>query len=96
MTFEYAENKIIRLSASKTISRPDLEQMRSSTEIGSTDTRSPIFLNVGNPDLEPYEAINYDFAWEYYYKDASYVAANYFHKELDGYHGRKTQVHTTV
>ena len=87
MTFEYAENKIIRLSASKTISRPDLEQMRSSTEIGSTDTRSPIFLNVGNPDLEPYEAINYDFAWEYYYKDASYVAANYFHKELDGYHG---------
>ena len=87
MTFEYAVNKILRLSASKTITRPDLEQMRASVEVVSADRRSPIFLNVGNPNLEPYESINYDFAWEYYYKDASYVAVNYFHKELDGYHG---------
>jgi len=87
MTFEHAENRIIRLSASKTISRPDLEQMRASVDIGSTDVRYPITLNVGNPDLEPYEAINYDIAYEYYYKEGSYAAINYFHKELDGYHG---------
>jgi len=87
MTFEHAENRIIRLSASKTISRPDLEQMRASVDIGSTDVRYPITLSVGNPALEPYEAINYDLAYEYYYKDGSYAAINYFHKELDGYHG---------
>ena len=87
MTFEHAENRIIRLSASKTISRPDLEQMRASVDIGSTDVRYPITLNVGNPALEPYEAINYDLAYEYYYKEGSYAAINYFHKELDGYHG---------
>jgi len=87
MTFEHAENRIIRLSASKSITRPDLEAMRNSVDIGSVDARYPITLFFGNPELEPYESINYDIAYEYYYKEGSYAAINYFHKELDGYHG---------
>ena len=37
--------------------------------------------------MEPYESVNYDLAYEYYYKEGSYVALNLFVKEISGYHG---------
>ena len=47
----------------------------------------PTTLSTGNPALEPYESINYDLAYEYYYKEGSYVSVNFFVKDISGYHG---------
>jgi TonB-dependent receptor len=87
VSFEHAENRVIRFAAGKTIARPALEQLDASNDIGNFSTFSPTVIGTGNPSLEPYESLNYDLAYEYYYKEGSYVAINYFVKEISGYHG---------
>ena len=87
MSFEYAENKVVKVALSKTISRPALEQMDTAVTSSVFSYLYPTTLSTGNPDLEPYESTNIDLAYEYYYKEGSYAAINYFRKEIDGYHG---------
>ena len=87
MTIEPAENKVIRLSASKTIARPSLEQMDSTVSVGAFDSRYPLTIGTGNPNLQPYESTNFDLAYEYYYAEGSYFAVNYFVKQIEDYHG---------
>jgi len=86
-SFEFAENQIIRFAASKTNSRPDLEQMRTTMDISPYSPLYPTSISKGNPDLQPYESTNLDLAYEYYYAEGSYFAVNYFQKDIDGYHG---------
>ena len=87
VSFEHAENRVIRFAAGKTIARPSLEQLDSSNSIGEFTAFAPTQIGTGNPNLEPYESVNYDLAYEYYYKEGSYVALNLFVKEISGYHG---------
>ena len=87
MTIEPAENKVIRLSASKTIARPSLEQMDSTVSVGAFDSRYPLTIGTGNPNLQPYESTNFDLAYEHYYAEGSYFAVNYFVKQIEDYHG---------
>ena len=87
VSFEHAENRVIKFAASKTIARPALEQMDTAVTSSPFDWRMPTTLSTGNPALEPYESINYDLAYEYYYKEGSYVSVNFFVKEISGYHG---------
>ena len=86
-SFEFAENQIIRFAASKTNSRPDLEQMRATVDTTPYSPLYPVAIVKGNPNLQPYEANNFDLAYEYYYAEGSYFALNYFRKDIDGYHG---------
>ena len=88
VSFEHAENRVIKFAASKTIARPALEQMDVSVSTpASFSWMYPATLGTGNPALEPYESTNVDLAYEYYYKEGSYVAVNVFVKEIEGYHG---------
>jgi TonB-dependent receptor len=87
VSFEHAENRVIKFAASKTIARPALEQMDTAVTSSPFDWRMPTTLSTGNPALEPYESINYDLAYEYYYKEGSYVSVNFFVKDISGYHG---------
>jgi len=89
-SFEFAENQIIRFAASKTNSRPDLEEMRATMDISAYSPLYPTSISKGNPNLQPYESTNLDLAYEYYYAEGSYFAVNYFQKEIDGYHGSQT------
>ena len=42
-------------------------------------------MGTGNPDLQPYESVNLDLAYEYYYAEGSYFAVNYFRKDISDY-----------
>ena len=86
-SFEFAEDQIFRFAASKTNARPDLEQMRTTSDISAYSTLSPTSVTKGNPQLQPYESTNLDLAYEYYYAEGSYFAFNYFRKDISGYHG---------
>ena len=84
-----SENEVIRVSYSKTISRPhlaDLSAGRSYTGGAFQTARA----DGGNPQLEPYASTNIDFAYENYYKEGSYFALNVFHKDLTDFIGRET------
>ena len=80
-SFEIAENKVVRTALSKTIARPSLEQLDSNVSVGAFDSRYPLTISSGNPNLQPYESVNLDLAYEHYYAEGSYFAVNYFRKD---------------
>ena len=87
MTFDLDDKRVVKFAVSKTIARPSLEQLDSTVSVGAFDSRYPLTLSTGNPDLQPYESVNLDLAYEFYYAEGSYFAVNYFRKDISDYHG---------
>jgi TonB-dependent receptor len=84
--YNMLDDLVLRLGASRSITRPTLSQMQSSRTLGNLrDTDEKGSGRVGNPDLEPYLADNYDVGIEWYINDFNYVAASYFFKEVDNF-----------
>ena len=65
-SYSLSENEVLRFSASKTISRPSLQDKRSGLQYGSADFWNPT-ASGGNPNLESLKSNNYDLAYENYY-----------------------------
>ena len=61
--------------------------MDSTVSVGAFDSRYPLTIGTGNPNLQPYESTNFDIAYEHYYAEGSYFAVNYFVKQIEDYHG---------
>ena len=87
VSYEFAENQLVRFSASKTLARPALETLSSSFTMSQFLPFTPRQVFSGNPNLQPYTAENFDVAYEHYYKEGSYFAVNYFRKDISDYHG---------
>ena len=70
-----------RLTATKVLARPTPQQLaprRSLDAVGFTGSR-------GNPDLQPFEATQYDAGFEYYINRTSFLSATYFRKEISSF-----------
>ena len=84
---EVRDGMIFRASYSETITRP------SYADIQGGQTVSQLFRveggqgNQGDPGLLPFKSKNLDFSLEYYYDDASYIAAGFFNKNVDNFIG---------
>ncbi|MEQ9566049.1 MAG: TonB-dependent receptor, partial [Pseudomonadales bacterium] len=91
LSFAYSldDDKVIRLSASKSMVRPDLVDLSSEFEIGNNDFFQPTAI-AGNPQLQPLRSNNFDISYEDYYGDESYFAVNYFIKEISDFVGTRT------
>jgi TonB-dependent receptor len=89
------ESQIVRFALSKSMARPDLFDLNARIDIGSRD-----FFNVtgvsGNPDLDPLESKNLDLSYEFYYAPGSYLAINYFRKDIDGFIGTRVEQGQTI
>jgi iron complex outermembrane receptor protein len=75
---------VVRLAASKTVTRPNPSDMRPNTTID--DTRPGNMLaSGGNPALRPYISKNYDLSLEWYPKSSINLSAAYFHKDVTNF-----------
>jgi iron complex outermembrane receptor protein len=76
-----APKVMLRLAASKTLTRPELYDLRPVT---SFDTNRPASLESsgGNPDLKPYRSTNYDVSMEWYPTATTTVSAAGFYKDI--------------
>jgi TonB-dependent receptor len=83
------DDQVLRVSASKTMARPDLFDLTSEVNIGNRDFFQAT-ATAGNPDLDPLKSTNFDLSYENYYGDESYFAVNYFIKEIDDFVGTRT------
>lgn len=72
-----ADELIFRASWTNTIVRPTHEQSRNAEEIEDGD------VERGNPDLDPYEAMNYDMSLRYYMSDLGMISLAAFYKDID-------------
>ena len=84
MSYALEEDKILRFSASRSMARPSLQDLRSSLSFGNKDFFTPT-ASGGNPGLDPLKSTNFDLAYEWYYAEGSYFSVNYFFKEIEDF-----------
>lgn len=72
----------LRASFSKTIARPNYNDLKGGFIWGTAPRISMGSASAGDPDLNPMESTNYDISAEWYYADSSYVSLGYFKKDV--------------
>lgn len=80
--WDVAQNVVVRLSGSKTMTRPNPSAMlpaTSFTGIGADRAKQ------GNPNLSPYTSTNFDLGGEWYTGGEGYVGLTFFNKRVEGY-----------
>lgn len=91
-----------RASFSKTIARPNYNDLKAGFVWGTAPRISVGSASTGNPDLNPMESTNFDISAEWYYADASYVSLGFFKKDVVDFIGSgtperiETEYHTPV
>ncbi len=96
LNFQLADDQVLRFATGKAISRARVDDLRANRAINfdfdtgrrTSDDRdnSAWSQNQGNPTLKPYETINYDLSYEYYFAADGFVSATFFYKELLNWH----------
>ena len=81
---------IVRAAASKTITRPAIEDIGVNRSIGINPAGAT--ENRGNPNLKPYEATQYDLSLEYYADNGNAYSVAYFNKNINVFIEQATYV----
>ncbi|VUD64992.1 Colicin I receptor [Thalassocella blandensis] len=80
--WDITDTLVGRMAASKSITRPILEDMSPVTVITTTRQGGDLTSTTGNPELEPFVSDNFDLSLEWYYGDANYLSVGYFKKDV--------------
>lgn len=82
VSFDLAEDIVLRFAASRTMTRPNPSAMLPATNFGDPSGQN---ASQGNPALSPYLSTNIDFGGEWYTGDEGYVGVTLFGKQLTGF-----------
>lgn len=81
--YNLTDNMLLRLAASRTLTRPTL------TDVGISNTYGGYYgaptSSGGNPDLQAMHSNNYDISWEWYLSKINYVAVAGFRKDVSDF-----------
>lgn len=86
--YQAGEHLILRGAYSHSIARPsfgDLNPTPAKIDIEEDGADIELKVEAGNPELEPYESQNIDFALEYYPEKLGIFAAGVFFKRIDNF-----------
>ncbi len=93
LTFHISDELIARASSSKTISRPNFNDLQMGAA-GNAPKGGPLLAggsfgdsSDGNVKLKPIESNNIDFSVEYYFNDTDYVSVGFFDKRVPNFIG---------
>lgn len=81
LRYEPMDSMVLRAAWSNTISRPSFGDISPRSSIDRDDRE----IDIGNPDLDPYESTNYDLMLDWYPGNAGVVSLGVFHKDIDNY-----------
>jgi TonB-dependent receptor len=95
--FEFARNLLLRGAVTTSIGRPNYANLAPYVVVDTSDPATAA-ISLGNPNLKPYRAVNYDAALEYYPAPGSILSAGLFHKQIDNpiYSNPSDQTNVTV
>ncbi|MFQ3248257.1 MAG: iron complex outermembrane receptor protein [Glaciecola sp.] len=85
LRLEVMEDMFVRASWGKSITRSSLGSLIAGRSLSPNPKPGSRTGSAGNPGLEPYEATNFDLAWEWYYADSSYTSIGYFRKDVKNF-----------
>lgn len=83
--YDITDDVVLRFAASRSITRPELKDMRSSRNFGDIRQGESGLGNAGNPNLEPFMSDNFDLSAEWYINDFDYVSIGAFTKSIDNF-----------
>lgn len=78
---EVIDDVLVRVAASKSLTRPTLTALSP----GGTIAPTGLTARLGNPDLDPFTAIQVDAALEWYFAEEALAAVTFFYKDVDGF-----------
>jgi TonB-dependent receptor len=84
---EVIQDVLFRASYSKTMARPNYNDVQGGLLVGSCRPAEGCDGSAGDPGLEPLESDNFDLSLEWYYDEGSYVAIGYFYKDVENFIG---------
>jgi len=90
------DDLVLRASASETLTRPTLTNLRVSENIDQPTPSRPGTYSSGNVDLKPYVAKNVDLGLEWYINNTSYIALAGFYKNVDNFIAQITSLTTIL
>ena len=86
LVFAMGDVHAVRVGIAKTIARARMDQLKATEESGYNFTTGEPGGSGGNPLLDPWEAWNFDLAYERYFGEGEgYVAIAGFYKDLETY-----------
>ena len=79
--------KLLRFAASRSIARPEIGDVApiAGIEIEDSDGAVALEAEIGNPELEPYDVINLDAAFEWYFGDVGLFSIGVFYKDIEDF-----------
>ena len=81
IVIEPADDVFIRLAASRSLTRATLTELQPGGSVAPTGRTA----SLGNPDLDPFTADQFDISFEYYFAPESLAAIAFFYKDVDGF-----------
>jgi TonB-dependent receptor len=94
LTLEATDNLVVRGAWTNTIGRPDYTELSSFSEVAIEGSEAEVV--EGNPNLQPFEAMNVDLTTEYYLPNGGLASVAGFYKQIDNPIYRLTQTETDV
>lgn len=91
---DLTDDLVARASWGKTITRAPLGDLAGGLQVSGSPKVGSRSASSGNPDLDPYEATNFDITLEWYYDEGSYAAAGYFKKDVKNFIGSAIESET--
>ncbi len=89
LSFEVAENQVVRVAAARTLTRSRMDKMNANLNYSYTETPTNGSVNwsggAGNPELRPWLARQFDLSYENYFSDQGYFSIAAFYKDLENY-----------
>jgi iron complex outermembrane receptor protein len=85
LNIEPAEDVVVRLDLSRTLTRPPLGNLIPSMIFAASERIGSLVASSGNPGLKPYTADSIDLSGEWYYAPNSYVSLDGFAKNVSDF-----------
>ena len=85
ISLDVRDDMITRFSYSKSITRPNLTDMRGTQDVSTRPKPGQRDGNAGNPGLQPFTSDNFDLSFEWYYDEGSYASIGYYRKQVENF-----------
>lgn len=82
VAWDVADDVVLRMSGSRTLTRPNPSVMRPNTNFSDPSAQT---ATQGNPELAPYLSTNFDIGGEWYTGDEGFVGLTLFNKRINGF-----------
>ncbi|AQT60994.1 TonB-dependent receptor [Cellvibrio sp. PSBB023] len=85
LKYDLMDDVVVRFGASRTITRPELSDLKSARTLGDVREGQTGVGSAGNPNLKPFMSDNFDLSAEWYVNDFDYVSIGAFSKSIDNF-----------